>query len=346
MSDSYLAWMAANTATQYCNDSALTSTITHALENGAVGVTTNAPLSYEALTAGGAQELDQADIDPTFQGDDLMVQYLGRVVRPIARRLEPMYRETGGRYGYVRSQVQPSLSRDYAAQLDQGLEIASFGENVMVKIPGTSSGMRVLEELAARGIPTTATVCVTASQILAAADAYERGVARAVDEGITPARSTSAFVMGRLQDYLAFVNESEDLGLATEDLEEAVLAVARRLVTALADRPTAPTLMPAAFRHPRQVTLLAGAPAEMTIHPKIQEALEAWDADSGIPREEGIDVPLDEERIARVLEAIPDFRRAYELDGLGVEEFDDYLGTQRTLEGFGLGWDQLRTIRA
>lgn len=345
MSDSYLSWMAQHTITRYCNDSALTSTITHALANGAVGVTTNAPLSYEALTTNEAQDLDPvATMDRTAQGDAKVVEMLGRVVRPIARRLEGIYEAAQGEYGYVRSQVQPSASGDYEAQLAQGLRISAFGPNVMVKIPGTESGMKVLEELAARGIPTTATVCVSASQIMAAADAYERGVSRALAAGVTPARSTSAFVMGRLQDYLAAVNTQQGLGLATDDLAEAVLAVARRLVDAFKDRPTAPLFMPAAFRHPRQVTLLAGARAEMTIHPKIQEAINALDASEGIARQEGIDRPLDMERVDRVLNAIEDFGRAYALDGLRPEEFDSFGATKMTLDGFDKGWRQLAAL--
>ncbi|QPK81262.1 hypothetical protein G7Y41_09620 [Schaalia sp. ZJ405] len=345
MSQNYLAWMAENTPSRFCNDSALTTTVTRALENGAIGVTTNAPLSYEALTTTNLQDLDPVEtVDETLEGDERVLELIGRVVRPLARRFKPMFEASGGSDGYVRCQVQPSAAGDYDKQLEQGLRISEFGRNVMVKIPGTCAGIRVLEELAARGIPTTATVCVSASQIMAAADAYERGCERARAAGIAPAPSTSAFVMGRLQDYLTSVNEKEKLGLATEDLEEAVLAVARRLIDALKDRPNAPKLMPAAFRTPRQVTLLAGAPFEATIHPKIQNALLEWDEKEGIPREIGIHNPLNQESIERVLNAIPDFKRAYALDGLTVEEFDDFGATVMTLGGFSAAWDQLRTL--
>ncbi|WP_076465715.1 transaldolase family protein [Actinomyces mediterranea] len=345
MTTGYLKWMADNTASRYCNDSALTSTISHALNNGAVGVTTNAPLSFEALTTTEPQDLDPEDtVDVALVGDERVTALLGRVVRPIARRFESMYEASEGAYGYVRSQVQPGASADYDKQLQQGLTIAGFGRNVMVKIPGTESGIRVLEELAARGIPTTATVCVSASQILAAADAYERGVKRAIAAGITPAPSTSAFVMGRLQDYLAHLNETQGKGLATEDLEEAVVAVARRLVRALEEREMVPLLMPAAFRHPRQVALLAGAKVEMTIHPKIQSVLEKWDAHEGIAREEGFSRPLDQARIDRVADALPDFVTAFEFDGMLPEQFDDFGATVMTLDGFDQAWQKLRGL--
>ena len=38
--------------------------------------------------------------------------------------------------------------------------------------------------------------------------------------------------------------------------------------------------------------------------------------------------------IAALYEKIPDFRRAYDVDGMTVEEFDAYGATVRTLRGF------------
>ena len=78
--------------------------------------------------------------------------------------------------------------------LAMGKTIASFGKNVMVKIPGTKAGVWVLEELAALGIPTNPTVCVSLPQVIATAEAYARGCERAVKAGLKPAESTTALV--------------------------------------------------------------------------------------------------------------------------------------------------------
>ena len=48
--NAYLKWMAENTDTRWCNDSALRSDYMAAIKYGAVGCTTNPPLSFEALT--------------------------------------------------------------------------------------------------------------------------------------------------------------------------------------------------------------------------------------------------------------------------------------------------------
>ena len=57
------------------------------------------------------------------------------------------------------------------------------------------------------------------------------------------------------------------------------------------------------------------------------------------------DEPVPEAHLDALLERIPDFRRAFEADGLAVEEFDTYGATVRTLRTFiGSYWDLVRAI--
>jgi len=340
----YLAWMAADTPSRWCNDSALTADIEQALASGAVGVTTNPPLTYEALTVEPDRYVDALSaIDPAVEGDDRVVQLLGVVVKSIATRLRPLWEASDKQVGYVRCQVQPEAFGSYDEMLRQGLTIAGFGKNVMVKIPGSDAGIAVLEELAARGIPTNPTVCVSVAQTLAAADACDRGRARARAAGIPTQRSSAAFVMGRLQDYLSVLNQERGTGLSVDDLTTAALAAAKRCYALLRERDSETMMMPAAFRAARQVTELAGAQLEMTIHPKIQRELNQWDAQSGIPRESRIDAEVDQAAVDRVAEALPEFRLAYDPDALRIGEFDAFGATKLTLGGFhNTGWLPLR----
>ena len=342
----YLNWMARNTPTQWCNDSALTGDLDAALESSAIGCTSNPPLTYQALTTEPERyRAAMAEIPAFCKGDDRVVQLLGVVVRNISRRLQGLYESSNGQFGYIRSQVQPAIGGDAAAMLRMGLWISTWGKNVMVKIPGTCSGIAVLEELAAAGIPTTPTVCVSIPQILAACEAHERGVKRAMAAGKAPAPSTAALVMGRLQDYLAALNEQRGTKLATSDLETAALAVTKRCYAIMQERGYRTLLMPAAFRAPRQVSELAGAVAHMTIHPKIQEEIIAADAAGTIQRRIAIDDPVDMDAVGRVARALPEFQCAFDPQGLKPEEFDAYGATVMTLDGFDkTGWQKLYTL--
>ena len=313
----YLSWMAKNTPTQWCNDSALMKDLDAALASGAIGCTSNPPLTYEALTVETNLYADRvAAIAPNAQGDDRVVELLGVVVRNIASRLRGIHEASGKKVGYVRSQVQPKKSGNGAAMLRQGLKIASWGENVMVKVPGTFAGIQTLEELVADGIPTTATVCVSVSQVLAAAEAYERGAARARAAGRALAASTAALVMGRLQDYLTSINQQRSAGASAADLEIAALAVTKRCYAIMKQRGYAQTLMPAAFRAAHQVAGLVGAVAHMTIHPKIQAAIVKAEAEGVIQRKISMNDAVDSDAVARVARTLPEFTLAYEPEGL------------------------------
>jgi transaldolase len=344
--NAYLKWMAENTDTQWCNDSALMEDIETALNSGAVGCTSNPPLSYQALTETPEVFSEEvAKIPADLTGDDRVVELIGVVVRHISKKLYDMFEKSEGRSGYIRAQVMPRDAANVDAMLKMGKTFASWGKNIMVKIPGTAAGVEVLEELAALGIPTTPTVCVTVSQIIAVAEAYERGAKRAIEAGIEPAPSTAAIVMGRLQDYLAALNKERNAGISTYDLECAALAVAKRSYQVCVERGYKTVLMPAAFRCARHVEQMVGSKVVMTIHPKIQDAVMKAEDEGTISREILIDNPVDPEALQRVSKAFPEFTLAYEPEALDVKDFEAYGATAMTLEGFDVtGWQKLLTL--
>ena len=61
---------------------------------------------------------------------------------------------------------------------------------------------------------------------------------------------------------------------------------------------------------------------------------------------ERIDKPVAPEIVAELYDRVPDFRKAYDEDGLPVDEFDTYGATVRTLRGFIGSYHELtRVIR-
>jgi len=341
--DAYLKWMAGNTDTQWCNDSALRSDYMAAKENGAVGCTTNPPLSFEALTT----ETDRfqarvEELRSKFTGSEKVLEYFRILVSDIAAEFLPLNERSGGKTGFVRCQVEPGLSADAEAMFAMGKTISTFCKNVMVKIPGTKAGVQVIEELSALGINTTPTVCVSVPQLLAMAQAYGRGCDRAKKAGLPLPASTAAFVMGRLQDYLAALNTERGNPVSTEDLETAVLAAVKRTYQIFKKEGYTQTIMPAAFRCARQVSELAGGVFEMTIHPKIQGLVMEADRSGEIKREKRIDADVDAAALERVEKAFPEFRKAYEIDGMGIDEFDSFGALTMTLDNFDKnGWQKL-----
>ena len=344
--NTYLKWMAENTDTRWCNDSALRGDYLAAMKSGAVGCTTNPPLSFEALSTGSEGFTAKVDeVRKKFSGSQKVLEYFRILVPSITKEFYSLYEKTKGKTGYVRSQVEPRLSGNADAMLAMGKTISAFAKNVMVKIPGTKAGIFVLEELAALGIPTTPTVCVSVPQLIATAQAYERGTARAKKAGLPVPASTTAFVMGRLQDYLAALNDERGKPVTTEDLESAVLAAIKRCYSIFKKEGYSQTIMPAAFRCARQVSELAGGVFEMTIHPKVQKMVSEAFEKGAIKTEKRIDAPVDQAAVDRVLKALPEFAKAYEPRGMSPEEFDSFGAVVMTLDNFDKnGWQKLLAL--
>ena len=96
-------------------------------------------------------------------------------------------------------------------------------------------------------------------------------------------------------------------------------------------------LLAAAYRHRLHWTELVGGDVVLTMP-------YAWQVrfnNSGIDPVSRIDVPVDQTLIDDLLERIPDFRRAYEPDGLSPADFVTFGATARTLRSFVASYHDL-----
>lgn len=64
-----------------------------------------------------------------------------------------------------------TLSNDYDSMLRESLELAELGENIVIKVPMTIPGIKLISELNHRNIQTNVTLCFSASQAIIAAKA-------------------------------------------------------------------------------------------------------------------------------------------------------------------------------
>jgi len=100
----------------------------------------------------------------------------------------PVYDRSGGIDGWVSLEVSPRLAYDTAATLAQAkaLHAQAGRPNLFIKIPGTPEGLPAIEEAIAAGVPVNVTLLFTREQLLAAAEAYLRGVERRIEAGLSP----------------------------------------------------------------------------------------------------------------------------------------------------------------
>jgi transaldolase len=331
----YFDWLAAETETLWWNDSANPSELSFALEQHAVGVTTNPLLTVQALKAQPAYWHDRlAALPATLRGEPRAEAVMQVVAVETAGRLLPVFESSQGRQGYVCAQVNPSRAGDREGMLAQARRLHGWAPNISVKLPATAAGLDVLEECTAENICTTVTVSFTVPQVLVAAERYQRGLARSAAAGLPAPRCFPVIMIGRLDDYLREVAQDQCAGLTEAEIKQTGLACVKRAYEVLRQRGSDATLIVAALRGVHHMVGLAGAALVMSIHPNNQTKI----LEPGVARRPGIDEPIPATTLAR-LQKLPEFVKAYEPDCMSPMEFVTYGVTQRTLSQFvDSGW--------
>ncbi len=216
--------------------------------------------------------------------------------------------------------------------VEQGVRFASLAPNIQVKFPATSAGIVAIEEATFRGVNINATV----SLHRAAGDRGRRGGRARPRAGARPPARMSrrcdpvcTLMIGRLDDWMKVVVEREDIAIDPDATNWAGIAVFKRAYRLFRERGYRARLLAAAYRHRLHWTELVGGDVILTMPHAWQVRFNA----AGIEPTPRIDVPVDPAIIAELDERFPDFRRAYEPDGLRPDEFDTYGATVRTLRG-------------
>lgn len=322
--------------TDYWNDSCAVAELQYAVARGATGATSNPSIVLEVLR----KERDHwmprtAELvagNPDWTETDLTWAVIEEMAVRGAAVLQPVFEQEGGRKGRLSLQTDPSNYPNADRMLTQGRRFATLAPNMQVKFPATRAGIRAIEAATAEGISINATVCFTVPQALAVGAAMERGLDAFAAGGGDPATVSPVctIMVGRLDDWMRVLAERDGIAIHPDALDRAGIAAFKRAYGIYRERGFRARLLAAAYRHRLHWTELVGGDVVLTMPHAWQVRFEA----SGIVPEARIDEPVDPALIRDLLDRIPDFGRAYEPDGMTVDEFDGYGATVRTLRGF------------
>lgn len=330
------------TPTDFWNDSCSIEELRYAIEHGAVGATSNPTIVGEVL----AQELDTwrgrilelARANPTWTEDEVTWRLIEEMAVKASELLLPVFEREHGRKGRLSIQTSPKLYRDPKRLAEQALRFAGLAPNMQVKIPATRAGIAAIEEVTAAGVNVNATVSFTVPQALAVAEAVERGLERRAKSGsdVESMTPVCTIMAGRLDDWLEIAAAKAGVLLTPGHVNWAGIACIKRAHQIYSERGYRTRLLAAAYRHHGHWSELIGGDIVLTIPPKWQRLINA----SSIEVVARFDDPVPAEAI-EALTQLPDFRRAYEPDGLSVDEFDGFGATVRTLRQFVASYQEL-----
>jgi len=191
-------------------------------EYGLSGVTSN-PTIFEKAIAG-TKEYDSEITRLAKEGlgaEEIVRELVIEDIQGAADVFAPVYREAGGRDGFVSVEARPKFARDAKATIDEAREIFSRVErpNVMVKVPGTKEGLKAIEELIYEGRNINVTLLFSIKRYEAVARAYIRGLERraAEDKPINNIMSVASFFVSRVDTLADRILEEEAEKEASHD---------------------------------------------------------------------------------------------------------------------------------
>ena len=332
--------------TDYWNDSCSVEELTYAVDQGAVGATTNPVIVGNVLKK--EMHLWKDRIiqlilsNPTWSEGEITWKLIEEMAANGASFLRPAFDRYKGKKGRLSIQTDPAFYRNADAIVKQAIHFSTLAPNMQVKIPVTEAGIPAIEEATYQGVTINATVCFTVPQAVAVAEAVERGLDRRVAGGkpIDEMSPVCTIMIGRTDDWMKVLAKREALNIDPAYPDWAGIACLKKAYRIFKQRGYRARLLGAAYRHLGHWSELIGGDIVQTIPYEWQLKINASD----IEVKERMSNPVDHQIIDTLYNKIPDFRRAYDEKGLMPQEFTTFGATVRTLRSFINGTHELMGI--
>ena len=332
--------MTLTTPTVYWTDSCSVEELTYAIPRGTSGATSNPVIVLNVLKK--EMHLWRERIaqiiahNPTWTETEISWQVYKEVAVRGSQLLLPVFEREAHRGGRLSIQTDPALYRNSDALLEQSAYLAALAPNMQVKMPATSAGLAMIEAATYQGINLNVTVSFTVPQVLAIGAAMERGLRRREAEGkdISSMTPVVTMMVGRNDDWMKVVSKRDGIDINPDYLEWCGIACFKKAYGIYQERGYRPKLLAAAYRNFLHWTEFVGGDVILTIPYEWQVRYN----ESDVKPVSRMHVPVDAAIVETLYAKIPDFRRAYDDDGLTVAEFDTYGPTRRTLRSFLEAW--------
>ncbi|MFH5804624.1 transaldolase family protein [Alienimonas sp. DA493] len=172
------------TGTKLYLDSVDPKEVDQALEDGAVGATSNPVIIGGIIAKGGFDDEIKRLAREGKDDSEIAWALCDKLVADAQKKFLPIWESSGGETGWVSFELDPLLEDTVdsipeadrtAKYVELGKRYAEGHKNRMIKVPGTPAGIAALEELAAAGVTLNITLLFSDDQYRAARDAVWKG---------------------------------------------------------------------------------------------------------------------------------------------------------------------------
>lgn len=314
----YFERLSKQTRTEFWINNATLAEAEAALSAGAVCATTNP--TYLARLLKEEPDYLVKLIDEALRETDDQTQVADSIYQTAVARLQklfyPLYRQTGGRCGYVAIQGDPRLNTDAEAILEGAVRYRRLGENIIIKVPAWPAGATALERLVEMEIPTIATLGFSVDQAVYMAEAYRRALRKSETRPVCYV----TFIAGVLDTYLAQLSAQKGNIVPREAIQQAGCTATRVAYRIYKSRGYEAILLGGGARVSHHFTELVGGEMAITIGWGLaQQIIEAngpivWRIEAETPPD----------MVSELTAHFPDFRKSYSEHSLRPEEFHEF----------------------
>ncbi|MBC7480439.1 MAG: transaldolase [Rhizobacter sp.] len=156
-------------------------------ELSVTGLTSNPTIFEHAIGAGDSYDASiHVLANAGLSGEDLFFELALEDLTEAADLFRPLFDTSQGVDGYVSLEVSPLLAdnADHTIQAANRLHRKADKPNLFIKIPGTPQGLKAIEQVIFDGVPVNVTLLFSCEHVLAAAEAYLRGLERRLAAGL------------------------------------------------------------------------------------------------------------------------------------------------------------------
>ena len=321
MKISYFNRVSNLTGTKFWINNVTPSEARMAIESGAVGCTQNPSYTWKILSHPEAGEAANKILDEILKetNDNNEVECIlqRKLVKGISDIFMEVWESTNGEHGYVSIQGDPIHEEDHEVIINEGRKNRELNPNVMIKIPATEAGLKAMEVLIAENTPVNATEVMGISQALDVCRIYRKV---SLESGKKP-KMFYSLITGIYDEYLHKSVEEQGIEVDQDILYLAGLIIAKKVYKITKTLYPEIGFIGGGVRGLHHFTEMVGGDVCITMNwPGQAEELLKQDLPV-VPR---FFNPAPENYIDELLTKVPEFRQAYMVDGLKVEDYEHF----------------------
>ncbi|MCU0474372.1 MAG: hypothetical protein MUC93_13590 [Bacteroidales bacterium] len=292
-----------------------------AIEAGAVGCTQNPSYTWKMLSHSSegdyAQALMKEAQNESTDTNEIQCILQRKLVYKVAEIFLPVYESSHGEHGYVSIQGDPIHEEDPQVIINEARLNREMGPNVMIKIPATKAGIEAMDVLISENTPINATEVMGLSQALDICKMYERISSKT---GKSP-KIYYSLITGIFDEYLQKWVADNKIDISPDILYMAGMTIAKKTYEITKAKWPEIGFIGGGVRGLQHFTEMVGADVCITMNWKGQAEELLKNNNPVVPR---FFNPVPELYIDELLEKVSEFKRAYKVNGLSVEEYEEY----------------------